>query len=84
MSIDKDKLRYDLALVYAQTKFKQALEHEVDFGKMSVAPTHINECDYLIKQFNNAFQYLDAYPKELLAETVEEEAKRVQKEQNIK
>lgn len=52
-SIDLDKLRYDLAMVYAKRKF-----NEIELGEHTTAPDYVEYMDTLLECFGNAYQEL--------------------------
>lgn len=49
-----DKLRYDLALIYAKSKLDNAL-YANKIPCQEGIPKNVNEMDYLLSQFMNAY-----------------------------
>lgn len=51
------KIAYDLAMLYAKSKFENKLHNGFDFDK-GIAPEEIEELEYLSDIFLFAFEYL--------------------------
>ncbi len=64
VSVDLDKLKYDLALIYAKEKLHQALcdGNIIEQDATSKAISHYNEIDFLTESFSFAIQYLANNP----------------------
>ena len=54
--LDTEKIAYDLALVYAQSKLQNRLQTKNTFGD-SPAPAHVEEMEYLSEHFFAALEY---------------------------
>lgn len=54
-NIDLDKSRYDLALLYAKTKFEKAIKE--DSIPNDIYPKGISELEFLSNEFYSAFGY---------------------------
>lgn len=68
-AIDLNRVRYDLALIYAQEKFRFALRsNEIeDLSPDQEHPAYLDETDYLLSQFETALsEYLNIDDQELL------------------
>lgn len=53
--MDKNQLRYDLALAYAQAKLLHALNNETIQNNSEIIPDCVIEQHYLMDSFNAAF-----------------------------
>ena len=68
-AIDLNRVRYDLALINAQEKFRFALRHNEieDLSPDHEHPSYLDEADYLLNQFETALsEYLNIDDQELL------------------
>jgi len=60
--IDLNKIKYDLALIYAQEKFRYALEHNEikNYSPEAPHPAYYDEIECLLNEFSTIFcQYFD-------------------------
>lgn len=55
--IDASKLAYDLALIYAQTKFEDATAEDQDFFASGPAPKAVEEMAFIQEKFMQAYEY---------------------------
>lgn len=56
-SVDVSKLAYDLALIYAKTKFEEVLKTDPEYFLCLPAPEEIEEAEFLEKKFLQAYGY---------------------------
>ena len=64
--INLDKLRYDLAMIYAKRKF-----NEIDLSLPGMAPDSIEYLDDLLKYFGEAYQQLCAMDQDTLIHMID-------------
>lgn len=68
-AVDLNRVRYDLALIYAQEKFRFALQNNEieDLSPDHGHPRYLDETEYLLDQFATALsEYLNTDDQELL------------------
>ena len=70
VSFDADKAFYDLAMMYTQEKFKQALKENV-FKDSKDCPPGIAELEFVFDTFYSALSYFSATDVDSLPEAID-------------
>jgi len=64
--VDASKLAYDLAMVYARSKFDEMLRTDPDYFQSKSAPAEIEEIAFIEQLFMKAYKfYMGFEPREL-------------------
>lgn len=60
--MDSDKVRYDLALLYAKSKFDHALaNNKIPLSSPTDHPEYLDEVPFLLEAFEDAYYDLENY-----------------------
>lgn len=65
-SIDLDKLKYDLAMIYAKRKF-----NDIDLSQPTEAPDYMEYMDTLLEYFGSAYQELCNYHEDYIINAID-------------
>ena len=66
--LDTENLCYDLALAYAKAKFVNELRNGNEFRDELDVPTYLNEVDFLVNAFCDAYNELSSYDDDFFKE----------------